>query len=69
MMGTINCVYETPCGWCSKWDKKCDNKIGKVDSHCNKDKDLENIRSGKGLTLADVYPTMSSDITGIRRGV
>ena len=26
-MGTINCVYETPCGWCSKWDKKCDNKI------------------------------------------
>ena len=27
MIGTINCVYETPCGWCSKWDKKCDNKI------------------------------------------
>lgn len=27
MTGTINCVYETPCGWCSKWDKKCDNKI------------------------------------------
>lgn len=26
-MGTINCVYETPCGWCSKWDKKCDRKI------------------------------------------
>ena len=26
MMGTINCVYETPCGWCSKWDKKCDKK-------------------------------------------
>lgn len=26
MMGTINCVYETPCGWCSKWDKKCDRK-------------------------------------------
>lgn len=22
MMGTINCVYETPCGWCSKCDKK-----------------------------------------------
>ena len=20
------CVYETPCGWCSKWDKKCDKK-------------------------------------------
>lgn len=26
MTGTINCVYETPCGWCSKWDKKCDQK-------------------------------------------
>lgn len=21
------CPYETPCGWCSKWDKKCDTKI------------------------------------------
>ena len=27
MIGTTNCVYETPCGWCSKWDKKCDKKI------------------------------------------
>lgn len=27
MIGTINCVYETPCGWCSKWDKKCNKKI------------------------------------------
>lgn len=26
MMGTINCMYKTPCGWCSKWDKKCDGK-------------------------------------------
>ena len=22
------CPYETPCGWCYKWDKKCDKKIG-----------------------------------------
>ena len=29
MMGTINCVYETPCGWCSKWDKKCNKKTPK----------------------------------------
>ena len=21
------CPYETPCGWCSKWDKKCDKKM------------------------------------------
>ena len=27
MIGTINCVYETPCGWCSKWDKECDKKM------------------------------------------
>ena len=27
MMGTINCTYETPCGYCTKWDKKCDTKI------------------------------------------
>lgn len=26
MTGTETCVYETPCGWCSKWDKKCDQK-------------------------------------------
>ena len=29
MMGTFNCVYETPCGWCSKWDKKCDKMVEK----------------------------------------
>ncbi len=35
MMGTFECVYETPCHWCSKWDKKCDRKIGldKCDKH------------------------------------
>ena len=30
MMGTMNCIYETPCHWCSKWDKRCDCKIGVV---------------------------------------
>ena len=25
---TRQCTYSTPCGWCAKWDKKCDNKIG-----------------------------------------
>lgn len=28
MLGTMKCIYETPCHWCSKWDKKCDLKIG-----------------------------------------
>lgn len=26
----IKCVYITPCGWCSKWDKECDKKINKL---------------------------------------
>lgn len=34
MMGTIDCVYQTPCGWCSKWDKKCDRKIGNTENRC-----------------------------------
>ena len=25
---TMQCTYSTPCGWCVKWDKKCDKKIG-----------------------------------------
>ena len=24
---TGSCTYKTPCGWCAKWDKKCDKKI------------------------------------------
>lgn len=23
-----SCPYQLPCGWCTKWDKKCDLKIG-----------------------------------------
>ena len=23
---TMQCTYSTPCGWCTKWDKKCDRK-------------------------------------------
>lgn len=25
---TMRCTYVTPCDWCTKWDKKCDKKIG-----------------------------------------
>jgi hypothetical protein len=24
---TMQCTYSTPCGWCAKWDKKCDKKV------------------------------------------
>lgn len=47
---TMQCIYSTPCGWCAKWDKKCDRRIGH-----KKDKDLEDIKSGKGLTNACVF--------------
>ena len=42
MLGTVNCIYETPCGWCSKWDKKCDRKQFKHEPK-------------KSLNLADEY--------------
>lgn len=29
------CVYKTPCGWCSKWDKECDNKLGEYKPEVN----------------------------------
>ena len=40
MMGTFNCIYETPCHWCSKWDKECNRKIGcsAINKDENKDK-------------------------------
>ena len=28
MVQKTDCCYKTPCGWCSKWDKKCDLKLG-----------------------------------------
>ena len=34
------CSYETPCGWCTKWDKKCDKKIG-----CGGDKPQRGLRA------------------------
>lgn len=38
MVGTLNCIYETPCGWCSKWDKKCDKIAEKTQLIGNIDK-------------------------------
>ena len=43
MIGTANCTYETPCGWCTKWDKKCDKKIG-----CD-DKPKRGLRASMGV--------------------
>jgi len=75
------CPYETPCGWCSKWDKKCDKKIG-----CDNDKpqrglrantsilddyrgsELDDIRSGKGLPRLDTNLDPNKPLpSGIRK--
>lgn len=29
MFGTMFCQYETPCGWCAKFDKPCTEKMSK----------------------------------------
>ena len=53
----MKCTYATPCGWCTKWNKKCDKKIRN-----SKDKDLRKIKSGCGLTSSDTRTTTSSGI-------
>lgn len=40
---TMQCTYKTPCGWCAKWDKKCDKKI-----------DGGNDKPQRGLRVKDV---------------
>ena len=45
------CPYETPCGWCCKWDKKCDKKIG-----CGDDKPQRGLRA-EGDVYDDNCPT------------
>ena len=55
------CSYETPCGWCTKWDKKCDKKIG-----CNTDNNPQRgLRAKAGIFLDDA---MDSELDDIRSG-
>lgn len=61
MMGTFDCIYETPCGWCSKWDKKCDNKIperghrAKISPIDDAMNDIKNGRGLKPLNQKDIH--------------
>ena len=53
---TRQCVYSTPCGWCTKWDKKCDKKIGcgtKTDGPKNDLLTLEDVLDKKGMKRYD----------------
>ena len=63
------CTYSTPCGWCCKWDKKCDKKIGcgvSSDAPRRKDPALEDIKSGKGLSSLG---TCETSAPGIRKEI
>ena len=51
------CTYSTPCGWCTKWEKKCDKRIGggnDAEPRKKKDAALEYIKSGKGMPDNDM---------------
>lgn len=53
---TMQCTYSTPCGWCTKWDKKCDKKIGcgiNVDNSKNDLLTLEDVLDKKGMKRYD----------------
>ena len=76
------CPYETPCGWCTKWDKKCDKKIGCGDERPKRGlraeagifyedyagSELDDIRSGKGLSHLDTTLNPNKPLpSGIRK--
>jgi hypothetical protein len=78
---TMQCIYSTPCGWCTKWDKKCDKKIGGGDEKPQRGlraktsilddyggSELDDIRSGKGLSRLGAILVPSKPLpSGIRR--
>ena len=54
MIGTMNCIYETPCGWCSKLDKKCDKKAPErwQRAKCNLIEDISSIATHSAKVTA-----------------
>lgn len=59
MLETGMCDYRTPCGWCSKWDKKCDKKIGtttstKINTNQFNENDI-------AITKADIFTKYCRD--------
>ena len=53
------CAYETPCGWCTKWDKKCDRKINKAKKYTDE-------RLNYDLHYECLKKTLERDIKEIR---
>jgi hypothetical protein len=75
------CPLQTPCGWCTKWDKKCDKKIGGGDEKPQRGlraktsilddyggSEIDDIRSGKGLARLNTNLDPNKPIpSGIRK--
>lgn len=66
---TGTCPYATMCGWCSKWDKECDRKIGVAtptkintkqfdenNSTVTKVQDISVSQTDSALTAVSSYP-------------
>ena len=64
-----NCTYITPCGWCSKWNKRCDTKIGNIPVNApvnvNEKENSENIEN-KGQNKFNCYYYNNGDCMGTR---
>lgn len=75
------CRYITDCGWCWKWYKKCDKKIGRGDDKPQRGlraktnilddyggSELDDIRSGNGLSRLDTNLDPNKPVpSGIRK--
>lgn len=64
MMGTMACIYETPCGWCSRLDKQCDRGRGAKCRPKNFTKDeacpvINRILNNKAISSSDVKQDLS----------
>jgi hypothetical protein len=54
-----NCTYSTPCGWCTKWDKKCDKKI-----ECGNEKPQRGLRANANMYDDAMDPALKDIISG-----
>lgn len=57
---TMQCIYSTPCGYCTKWDKKCDKKIG-----CSNDKSHRGLRANANVYDEAITPCVSCEKRGV----
>lgn len=63
MVEKTDCCYKTPCGWCSKWDKICDLKLGNTsDIYANQVITKEHNHNSKGFRYL-VGPTCATTST------